>query len=542
MPGDSSVSLMQLQKELDATRSSLVDAHRQLLKSEKLLLDLLERAADGICVLEDRSVYFVNPRLCEMMGCTAEDLIGADFTHYLSSDELDRTLRLYKRMINSESFPQRYETVLLTPGGDRLEVGVSADLIALHGRSGIMITVRDISAHRRVRQMAVENERLEALLTVAQGVGSNFANALGIIRSSAGAIADSFLPNTRPHDAARKILDASEHAAEMVKRLLSVVRISGSDASSHIEAVSLGVSLQKARDLLGGGLQERGIRIQIPQDPRPWYVQADAGQLLDVLMNVLLNAADAMPQGGSISILIQRRALPDAMDLPLEGVDELVELTVGDTGVGMTPEQIQKAFEPFFTTKSDKHALGLGLSVAQQVLKRWGGWIEIEAAPDRGTNVKLLVPKAIEQNGHPLEVCLTGGRTLLVIEDQPERRRMMVQTLLEDGHAVLEADNGDQALRLFMEHADQIALTVLDWIIPGTDGGSVLRKIQEYDPDARVLLVSGFSKDYVRSQIQRGAWAFLQKPFSVEALREAVQKTLPPPRCLFPLAENGEAG
>jgi two-component system, cell cycle sensor histidine kinase and response regulator CckA len=527
-------------EERDAALDALSQAHEQLRNSEELLLGLFSTSPDGICMLEDRKVYYVNNRICEMLGCEAELLIGNPFTQFIVEEDLVRTQQMYRRLIRSEAFPQRHETVLLTPAGDRVEVSVTADQISFRGRESLMLRIRDISAHRQARKMAVENERLEAVLTVAHSVGSNFANALSVIRSQAAMLVDGFLPNSRVHDAARQVLDAAEHAAELTKRLLSVVRMSGSDASVHIEPVALSVSLQKARDLLATGLDERGVRFLMSPDPRPWYVLADAGQLLDVLMNIFLNAADAMSGGGTIRVEVSNcnEEMETGCDDSRAG--DFVCIRVMDTGEGMSTEQIAKVFEPFYTTKKNKHAFGLGLPVAQQMLKRWGGLIRIASVVGEGTTVCLLLPKAKDFTASNLDMqgVRVEDRTLLVVEDHPERRKMMVAALREDGFRILEADNGEQAIDLYREHASEIALTILDWMVPGADGGVVLQKIQDADPDSRVILISGFSRDYVRSQIKRGAWAFLQKPFATEDLRAMVSRTLPPLHCHLPVSET----
>ena len=531
--------LSRVMQERDAALQEAADTHRQLQNSEELLLGLLNSALDGICLMEDRKVYFVNPRLCEMLDCEAEMLVGNDFTEFIARDALVRTQQMYRRLMRSEAFPQRYETTLVSPSGERIEVGLHADRVVFHGRESLLLRIRDISAHRQARKMAVENERLEAVLTVAHSVGSNFANALSIIRNQAATIVDSFLPNSRTYVAAHQVLEAAEHAAELTKRLLSVVRMSGSDASVHVEPVSLNVSLQKARDLLMAGLDERNVKLALPLDPRPWYVLADAGQLLDVLMNVFLNAADAMSRGGEIAVRISH-AEPQSEEGKMAAPDSYVCIAVEDSGEGMSEDAIAKVFEPFYTTRTNKHAYGLGLPVSQQMLKRWGGYIEISSTVGVGTTVRLFMPNAIDLKGADDHASglLIEDRTLLVVEDQPERRRLMAETLRAEGFKILEADNGDQAIDLYHEHSGEIALTVLDWVIPGANGGVVLQTIQDSDPDARILLISGFSRDYVRSQITRGAWAFLQKPFSEEDFLDAVKRILPAPHCPLPEAET----
>lgn len=535
---DGGETLARLMRERDEALRDACDAHQQLRSSEELLLSLFNSALDGICLTDNRKIYFVNPRLCEMLDSDADSLLGHDFTHFVASEDLVRTQQMYRRMMRSEAFPQRYETTLVSPTGELLEVGVHADRVSFHGRESLMLRIRDISAYRQARKMAVENERLEAVLTVAHSVGSNFANALSIIRNQAAIIVDSALTNSRPYAAAVQVLDAAEHAAELTKRLLSVVRMSGSDASVHVEPVSLNVSLQKARDLLAAGLDERNVRLNIEPDPRPWYVLADAGQLLDVLMNVFLNAADAMPQGGEITVhLGEVYEIPDGAAKE-EDPHPYVCVSVEDTGEGMSQEAIAKVFEPFYSTRENKHAYGLGLPVSQQMLKRWGGYIKIASEEDVGTLVKLFIPKAADfhASGSDLDGMRLEDRTLLVVEDHPDRRRNMVHVLRGEGFKVLEADNGDQAIDLFDEHRGKIALTVLDWVIPGLDGGTVLQRMQDTDPDTRILLISGFAKDYVRSQVTRGAWAYLQKPFSDEEFLAAVERILPAPHCVLPEA------
>jgi len=202
------------------------------------------------------------------------------------------------------------------------------------------------------------------------------------------------------------------------------------------------------------------------------------------------------------------------------------ELSVTDTGIGMTPTQLSKAFEPFFTTKADREAFGLGLSVAQSVVKSWGGRIELSSTPGVGTCVRILMLMA-DPPSHGKHADNEGRcRTILVVEDHEGRRQMMKQTLEAAGHTVIDVSDGAKAISVYQEKAGEIDLTVLDWLMLGVDGRDVLRVIHAHDPESRVLMTSGFSRDYVRSQIRMGAWTFLQKPFSAEQFDEAVRKAL----------------
>ncbi len=492
--------------------------------SEQLYRELVQSAIDGVCVMQDQVLTYVNPRLCEMMACPPDALLGTSFTRHLAAEELARTVGLYRRMTRREAFPQRYETVLVNGLGQRVDVGVSASMIDVGGISSVVLVVRDIAGQKQARQMAIENERLEAVRSVARGVGNNFANILSVISSYAASIADSFLPNTRPHESARKILDAARHATELTKRLLGVVRVSGTEAGGRVEPVAVVSILQRAYELIAPTLKESGIAFALQEDEADLYASVDGGQLLDVVMNVYLNGADAMPQGGA---LVARLSVHTRREPAEERDEAYVEVSITDSGVGMSAEQMSRVFEPFYTTKKDRQAFGLGLPVAQSMVKGWGGWIELSSQPGQGACVRILMPRA-DKPELPSDAG-NASRTVLVVDDHDERRRMMVQALLAEGHAVIDTGNGMEAIALYRERAEEIDLVVLDWIMPGVDGREVLKVIHDHDPDRRVLMTSGFSRDYVRSQIRLGAWAFLQQPFSEAQFKAAVRKALDVP-------------
>lgn len=501
------------------------EAGAALQVSEQMYRELVQSATDGICVLRDQVLTYANPRLCEMMACAPEALVGTSFTQHLAPEELDRTVGLYRRMTRREAFPQRYETVLINWSGQRLDVAVSASMIDVGGVPSVVLVVRDIAGQKQARQMAIENERLEAVRSVVHGVGNNFSNILSVISSYAASIADSFLPNTRPHESARRILEAARHASELSKRLLGVVRVSGSEAGVRVEPVNISPMLQKAYELIAPTLKERGISFDVQVDEPDLYASVDAGQLLDVLMNIYLNGADAMSQGGALlARLAAYQQDPSLQLVPGTVADNYVEVMIFDTGLGMSAEQVSKVFEPFFKTNKNSESFGLGLSVARSMVKGWGGWLEISSRPNQGTSVRILMPR-VDKPESPASADQVAC-TVLVVDDHDEQRRMMVQALLSDGHAVIDTGSVEKAIALYRERSAEIDLVVLDWIMPGGDGRDVLQVIHEHNPDNRVLMTSGFPRDFVRSQIRLGAWAFLQKPFSETQLKVAVRKLI----------------
>ena len=503
-----------------------IAAEESLAASERKYRAMVHSAVDGICILQEQVLSYVNPRLCEMLERDQDALIGTSLAEHIAEDQVDRTLGLYRRMAKRDVFPQRYETVLVSKGGQRVDVAVSASAIDIDGFPSVVVIVRDIASQKRARQIAIENERLEAVRTVAHGISNNFSNILSVISSYAASIADSFLPNTRPHESARKILEAVSHATDLTRRLLGLVRVSP-DAGLQLSAVDVATSVSKACELIAPTLRERDIVVDVNAAVPNLYIQADAGPFLDVLMNIFLNGADAMPQGGrlDVQILLQERQQATHTLPPGVADGDYVDVSVSDSGIGMTPEQLAHVFEPFYTTKADRECFGLGLPVAQRMIQSWGGWIEVRSTPGEGTCMQLIIPRAAAP--HPASHDTPDhARTVLVVDDHAGRRRMMRRVLMTDGCIVLEAETGVQAIELYRNRSQDIDLAVIDWIMPGVDGRDVLQVIHEGSPEIPILMLSGFSRDYVRSQVRIGAWALLQKPFSTPQFRAAVHKLL----------------
>jgi two-component system, cell cycle sensor histidine kinase and response regulator CckA len=493
-----------------------------LQKSELQYRDLVESAFDGICIIQDQKIQFSNQRLAEMLGYDVDDIVDTSFTEYLAPERIERVVGLYRSILKGEEDKLLFQTVLLTKRGRRLETGVSVSAIDYHGSRVVMVTLRDISEQEQARRIALENERLEAVGIVARGVGNNFTNIMSVISSYAASIADGFLPDTRPHNAARKILDASRHASDLTKRLLSVVRVDEPKAESTVEPVALAQVIDKARSLVGHSLSARGVKVVIKKPDQLPNVMADESQLLDTLMNLFLNAGDAMPDGGTLRLACIERHIAKPRTNPSAGGGQFVGLSIQDTGVGMAKEQVSRVFEPFFTTKDSEEAFGLGLPVAQSMAQSWGGWIDIRSRLGKGTRVRIFMAKA-ESPVSSDEPVAAGPLTVLVTDDNPGRRELMVTALEQRGHRVLAATTADEALQLHQQHAAEIDISVIDWIMPEKSGKIVLQAIFAHDPQAKVIMTSGFSRDYVRSAIRTGAWGFLQKPFSGEELVEAVE-------------------
>jgi two-component system cell cycle sensor histidine kinase/response regulator CckA len=257
-----------------------------------------------------------------------------------------------------------------------------------------------------------------------------------------------------------------------------------------------------------------------------------------VLLNLALNARDAMPQGGILRFEVNNLAVVEPMPLPSSSVavvppGDYVMLAVRDNGLGMEQTIAARAFEPFFTTKPSGKGTGLGLSTVYGIVKQSGGFVWIDSAPGSGTSVYVLLPTtadtaSVEEPALPPGGPTHGAGTVLLVEDEPEVRAMLVEALTESGYEVVARANGREAIQAFEEYSGRIDLIVTDVVMPQSNGPALVRAAREYRPDARALYISGYADDQMVAEIEADQHSsYLQKPFSLDVLLRKIAEILP---------------
>jgi len=367
---------------------------------------------------------------------------------------------------------------------------------------GIVVSCRDISEAVLEERMVLDSHKIEAIGNMAGAIAHDFSNWLGVISGHASAVADSLIPRTRPHSEALRIINAAERAGMLVKRLFSVARASNIAGEMKIERVALHEVVSDAIQMMEETFHAKQISFKVRNLETAPDVKADALQFSDCLINLFLNDGDGMPDGGTITIDWSEKVTESKT---------FVVLRVRDTGVGISRRDLEQIFDPFFTTKDSQSATGLGLTIVKSSLQRWGGSVKVRSQEGRGTSFRLFVPReTAELRKRP--AVRAGGETILVVDDQKDLLLEMQGVLEKAGYKVLTANGGNECVSLYRKLMEDIHLLVIDVVMPEKDGKQVLAEILDINPTARIVVTSGFSRDYVRAYLKRGAWGFAQKP------------------------------
>ena len=389
--------------------------------------------------------------------------------------------------------------------------------------------LREAAAQRELTEAQLrQSQRLESLGRLAGGIAHDFNNLLTVIMGSIS-LARETMPGTSEAEADLATAEqAAQRASELTRKLLVFAR----RQTVEFQVVDLNALLKDLETIVHRLLGER-IKVVDDLAPGLWPVYADAGQLEQMVTNLAVNARDAMPEGGTLTIrtrnveLARRPENGDALD-----PGEYVRLEVEDTGAGMSPEVLQRAFEPFFTTKEVGQGTGLGLATVYGLVRQAGGDVEIRSEVGRGTRAIIHLPRALVELAGPIDGRAPvqsddrGGETVLLVEDEAPVRMVASRILGEAGYRVIAAEDGDSALRRLDSH-QRIHLLVADVVTPGMGGRALAERILERDPTTRVLFMSGYTADErLEDLLARPGVAFLAKPFTAHQLQRAVRQLL----------------
>ena len=506
--------------------------------SEELSGGLLRAAPDAILVMDGGRIVLANDRAAEMFGWSSGGLIGREARLLVTDAAFAAYPKQLQRRLHDPAAGAMGTLVTDARRRDGTVFPVEASLATVDTDRGrlIVAVVRDLTERRRAEKERAElrleaqthrSQRLESLGQLAGGIAHDFNNLLGVIVNYANFVAEeaeSPAPDgTAIGSDARQILRAGERGTELTRQLLAFARKEVARPQLlDLNAVLAGLEQELHRSLGGQ------ITLTIRRAPDLPAVSFDPGQIEQVLVNLALNARDAMPDGGQLVIdTAAFRAGPDRPDLE---PGRYVRLRVGDSGSGMPPEVAERALEPFFTTKPKGEATGLGLATVYGIVTQAGGTMGIESTVGVGTTVTILLPAssspcpAADQG--PVSTA-GSGETLLVVDDESALRDVAGRILSGAGYRVLAADGGAQALELAATHEGAIDLLLSDVVMPGMLGKELAERLVHTRPGTRVLYMSGYAQPVLAGQgtLEPGV-ALLEKPFTAADLLSAVRRRL----------------
>lgn len=504
------------------------EAEEALRASEAKYRTLIENL-DQPVISHSRTLQITaaNPTFCALLGKQESELVGRTDDEVLPPDCVEFFRRTAHAVL--QSGVSQTETLTLTLGAAPRTWRVTRSPLKTSGGEvvGVLALCADMTEQLALEAQLRHVQKMEAVGQLAGGIAHDFNNLLTVILGNLGeALSDGADPSgTR--EKLQNAENAGKRAAELTRSLLGFARKSNLQSTP----VYLNLVLDEVLRLLRVGVTP-AIEIKIRSDDQLPPVLADDGQITQVLLNLTLNARDAMPEGGTLSFdLATFTPDDDYLRRQVEArPGRFVRLRIQDTGTGMTPELRQRIFEPFFTTKGPNKGTGLGLAIVFGIVKQHGGWIDCISAPGRGTTFEVFLPVAEKAHGKPpgpaRQDRAKGAETILVADDEPLIRQLMRNILTRAGYTVVLAENGDKVLELCRQRGDDFDLIVLDGVMPQRSGLETLEELNRWMPDIPVLLCSGFANDQPAAARYPQLRGLLQKPYRIEELPLTVRRIL----------------
>ena len=504
-------------------------AEEALRASEEKYRHVVENAHDAIFIAQDGFIKFSNPQLAIVSGYSQEELSQQPFLGFVYPDDRELVARMHQQRMQGEEVPSTYSFRAVNKSGNTLWVELSRVFLSWEGRPASLNFLRDITVEKRLESQLVHAQKMEAVGTLAGGIAHDFNNLLQVVQGYAELLLMRKGEGEPGYRELQEISRAAKRGGELTRQLLTFSR----KVESKLQLADLNRIVEDLRLLLERTIPKM-IKIELHLTGNLHHVNADASQVEQILMNLAVNARDAMPDGGTLRIETKNVFLgeEDRRGQPELTPGEYVLLAVADTGQGIDKSTLESIFDPFFTTKEVGKGTGLGLAMVYGIVKSHHGHITCVSKPGEGTAFEIYLP-AVE---HPerattivtgTELSRGGHETVLLVDDDDSLRKLGEQILEAYGYTVLSAPDGESALQVYQECRDRIDLVVLDLMMPGMGGALCLQKVLEINPAAKIIIASGYSfNGETEKATESGAKAFIQKPYNVKQMLEVVRGVL----------------
>jgi PAS domain S-box-containing protein len=508
------------------------ESEAALRSSEMLFHSVWENSVDGMRLTDEQgTIVAVNDPFCKLLGVSREELEGKPLTViYADADDPETILEKYRQRFKERVIEKQIERHFTLADGKIVTLEETCSFVELRGQPSLLLGLfRDVTAQKRLEEQLRQSQKMEAIGQLAGGVAHDFNNILTVIQGHASLlIAGAGLTGVSAKSA-QQIAQAAERASGLTRQLLTF----GRRQFMQLKCLDMNEVVGNMTKMLSRLLGEHiALQINYFADPAP--VQADASMMEQVLLNLAVNARDAMPKGGQLVIKIE------VLDVDSWHVAQHHEAHVGrfvcvstiDKGCGIAPENLRRIFEPFFTTKEVGKGTGLGLATVYGIVKQHQGWIEVESEVEKGTRFRVYLPCSTQSVGPseaPAEKAVRGGNeTILVVEDEAPVRELVCDLLAGHGYKILQAESGRKALDVWNESKDEIDLVLTDLVMPDrVNGRELAERLWVERPDLKVIFTSGYSAEVVgKDFVMRRGLNYLQKPYHPQRLASVVRDCL----------------
>lgn len=501
-------------------------AEEALFESEEKYRSIIEESHVGVYIIQDNVFTFVNPMFCTIHGYTYDEIVGkmgpGDFV--LPEDFAVVKDSIKKRFASEIKTAELNYRIRRKDGEVRIIKAIGSSILYKR-RLAIIGTILDLSKEKVLEEQLLQSQKLETVGRLAGGIAHDFNNMLGVILGNVQLAKISLSPDERAYEFCQSIEKATSRAAGFVKQLLAFSR----RQLLELKVCDLNHLLGNFESMVQRVIGEN-IEMSIVPAPGLPAIKADETQINQVLLNLVVNARDAMPDGGILTVSTGTTDIDNKYIQmhPDVSPGSYVVLSVSDTGIGMEKNVTEKMFEPFFTTKAG--GSGLGLSVVYGIIKQHGGFVDVISEYGRGTTFRVYLPRAEEAAAGTIEkpaAVHTGSETILVVEDDDDFRRVEAELLKKLGYRVYTASDGIEGINMFKEKQEEIDLVILDVVMPRMSGRETLEEMQKVRPGISSLFVTGYSLDgiHVNYILEQGIDA-IQKPFSFETLSRKIREVI----------------
>jgi len=514
-----------LQYDVDQQKDNLEDIVQERTKelsiSEKRLKSLFEYATDGIMIMDGNgNILDVNQKACEIYGFDRDEIVNTGI-NLLAADKPLLKERL-DRLMKGESL--LYETQHLKKDGKKVTLEITANAIEAEGKVLIQAFVRDITDKKRLQEQLLQSQKMESIGSLAGGIAHNFNNLLASILGNAELLEEYGYLDKKLAKRRKNIETSAKKAGVLVSKLLSFAR----KDSTSISPLQVN-NIIKETSLFEGVLGKKiKLGLELAEDLPT--VEGDRNQLEQVIINLIVNARDAMPDGGLITIKSSLIHVgKDALDISeYSKPGDYILLSVSDTGCGIKNGIINRIFEPFFTTKERGKGTGLGLATVYGIVKDHNGYITVQSEAEKGTTFYIHLPvsgKPVPEIPEPQPVNLYGNGNILIVDDEDDVLDYVKDALEIYGYQAIAINNPLEAVELFPEISEEVDLVITDIIMPQMSGKELILHIRSLKPDIKIIAISGYSDDPV-TQDNTLINAFVKKPFEGSHLLATVKHVL----------------